>query len=775
MTNSIFAAYPSAPTVIGDCICAAVPKLATRNVTFHPWEHNDICGVVLTDPIFKAIEESSAMFADITKANFNVTFEIAYAIAKSKPLLLFVNEGIVFDRPALNRIGIFDTIGYESYQNSDELAAGLVNVIHSRPLKTDYEPNRRAPIYMIEMPRQSEAMTHIVARTKKTRLKYRSFNLKEHVRLSANDAIAHVASSYGVIVPLAPDNMPDAESHNIRAAFIFGLAVGFGKPALILQDLAGPFPMDARDLISIYRSPADIERFINDFSLDVVEAMQGQQSLNLVKPDLLSRLRLGDPVAESEFETLGLYYVQGDAYLRALRGEVNLVVGRKGTGKTALFSQLRNAKRADKANVVVDLKPEGYQLVRLKEELLSFITRGAQEHLITIFWEYVLYLEICYKLLEKDKDRQRFDHTIRDVYQRLSVAYASNDDLLEGDFSERLLKLSERVIQNFRQRAGSDKEGAEVRLSSGEVSNLVYAHDIRALRDLISNYLVNKKTTWVLFDNLDKGWPAHGLQTIDGIILRCLIDASRKIQREMTRQEIDFVSVVFVRNDVYELLMQNSADFGKEMRVSLDWSDAEMLREMVKRRIVASERLKEGVEFEALWAQMCVSHVKGEDSFFYLIDRCLMRPRNILKLVMHCKGVAVNLGHKKIGADDVGKGLLLYSNDVLIEADQELADIDPKAENLMYRFIGLPPRLSLIEVWEILEKHAVPTTKWDQIIDYLLYYGFFGIVVDGDPEVIYDVSYNMKILKSKFEAAGDGVVLYMSPAFWPALSTREAA
>ena len=628
---------------------------------------------------------------------------------------------------------------------------------------------------MIEMPRQTEAMTHIVARTKKTRLKYRSFNLKEHIRLSATDAIAHVASSFGVIVPLAPDNMPDADAHNIRAAFISGLSMGFGKPTLILQDFSGPFPIDARDLISIYRSSNKIGSFINDFSLDVVEATQGQQTLNLVKPELLSRLRLGDPVAESEFETLGAYYVQNDAYLRALRGEVNLVVGRKGTGKTALFSQLRNSKRGDKANVVVDLKPEGYQLKRLKEELLGFVSRGAQEHLITIFWEYVLYLEICYKLLEKDKDKQRFDHTIRDAYRQLSDAYTSNEDLLEGDFSERLLKLSERVIQNFKNLAGKDGGDGENKLSTGEVSNLVYAHDIRALRDLISAYLTRKKTTWILFDNLDKGWPAHGLQTIDVTILRCLIDASRKIQREMTRQEIDFVSVVFVRNNVYELLMQNSADFGKEMRVSLDWSDAEMLKEMVRRRIIASERLKADVEFGVLWNQICVSHFQGEDSFFYLIDRSLMRPRNILKIVMHCKGVAVNLSHKKIETDDLEKGLLLYSNDVLIEADQELADIDPKADDLMYRFIGLSPRLSVIDVWEVFEKHQIPGSKWEQIMDYLLYYGFFGIVVGAsDPEFIYQLSYNMKILKSKYEAAGDSLILYMNPAFWPALGTKHA-
>jgi hypothetical protein len=97
------------------------------------------------------------------------------------------------------------------------------------------------------MPRNTEAMTHIVARVKKSRLKYRSFNLREHVRLSATDAIAHTASSFGCVIPLAPGTMPDADEHNTRAAFVAGLSIGFGKPTLILQDGSGPFPADAKD------------------------------------------------------------------------------------------------------------------------------------------------------------------------------------------------------------------------------------------------------------------------------------------------------------------------------------------------------------------------------------------------------------------------------------------------------------------------------------------------------------------------------------------------
>ena len=57
---------------------------------------------------------------------------------------------------------------------------------------------------------------------------------------------------------------------------------------------------------------------------------------------------------------------------------MNLVVGRKGAGKTALFSQVRNDLRRNRTTIVVDLKPEGYQLVKMKEAVLDYLSEGAR-------------------------------------------------------------------------------------------------------------------------------------------------------------------------------------------------------------------------------------------------------------------------------------------------------------------------------------------------------------------------------------------------------------
>jgi hypothetical protein len=64
----------------------------------------------------------------------------------------------------------------------------------------------------------------LVSRTKKARWRYRSFNPDEDVRLSALDAIRHVAQSAGVITPLQPASIHNAKEQNIRAMFVSGLA-----------------------------------------------------------------------------------------------------------------------------------------------------------------------------------------------------------------------------------------------------------------------------------------------------------------------------------------------------------------------------------------------------------------------------------------------------------------------------------------------------------------------------------------------------------------------
>jgi hypothetical protein len=417
--------------------------------------------------------------------------------------------------------------------------------------------------------------------------------------------------------------------------------------------------LDVRDQVKRYTQPNDIIDHIHALCLEITEYSQQADPTTPGAVTPLQALRIGDPTAENEMSTLGSYYLHLDQYDRAVKGEVNLVVGRKGSGKTALFIQVRDRIRAIKQNIVVDLKPEGYQLIKLKEDLFAYLTEGARQHLVTAFWEYLLLLEVAYKLLEKDRNTYKQNHEIYTSYSQLEAAYKVEDFSSGGDFSERLLTLSLRISETYRTRYGT-RPGQK--LTAQEVSELVYGHDIRRLRGQISEYLARKQTVWILFDNLDKGWSTNGIDTIDTIVLRCLIDAGRKLERDMRKAGHEVHCILFVRNDVYEHLMQNSSDYGKEMRVVLDWTDPDLLREMLRLRLVSGMAVESrDIAFEELWPRICVSHCRGEETSSYFIERSLMRPRNVIKIFSHSRGFANNLNHAKITEEDIEKGILAYS------------------------------------------------------------------------------------------------------------------
>lgn len=769
--NSGFVAYPSSPTEIGIAIRAAVEKTngVSSSLNFKIWEHNDIAGRPLTLPMLSGIEKAEVLVADITRLNFNVSYEVGYAIGVQKRALLVKHSGITTDDAIVLKTGIFDTLGHQSYADSDELAGILQHTLDHTPLKIESEIDTRAPVYLLETPVRTSEMTRIVARVKKARLFYRSFTPSEDARLSAIDAIRHVSKSIGVLIPLLSPEFGDAQIHNIRAAFVAGLAHGMGKITLVLQNGLHPVPLDLRDAAETYISIEEINRHIERFAGDVYEIFQRRDVVELPTGSILQKILLGDPMAENEFQTLAAYYVQTDEYNRALRGEVNLVVGRKGTGKTALFFQVRDRVRRDKQNIVIDLKPEGYQLIKLKEQVLDLLSEGAKGHLITAFWEYLLLLEICRKVLEKDRHRHRYDDAIIEEYKNLERLHGGGPEAIEGDFSERLLVLSQSIIDAYKREFG-DVQG--VRLTANEVTNLLHTTSIVELRSALAEYLGYKEQVLVLFDNLDKGWSYKGIGTGDILILRCLIDAARKVQRDMRKANIQLSCIIFVRNDIYQLLMDSSPDFGKETRASLDWNDSDLLREVLRRRL--AQTFDRDISFSQVWGLICASHYGGEETSQFLIDRSLMRPRNLLKLLGYCKGFAVNLDHEKIEPEDITKGLQSYSNDLVLEADRELTDVEPSAEGLLYEFVGEPTEMSEEDLHLLLQVQGVATDKIQNVTDYLLYLGSLGIKVgDEDPRYIYDFGYDLRILNAIRRKNSDRLLFVLNPAFWPALEVKS--
>jgi hypothetical protein len=766
-----FFAYASKPMDVGQTIETAVgivSKLSGTNI-IKTWTALDIVGQFISNEVLSGIDAADLLIADITELNFNVTYEIGYAIGKGKQVLLVKNRSIQSRGLKISDVGIFDTLGYKEYQNSTELSEFISSKKELKPLDVSAFLNMKAPVYLLDAPNKTDWSTRIISRIKKAGFTFRNFDPNESPRLSAYDAIAQVAQSYGVVVPLLSFNSIGADIHNMRAAFIAGLSDGMGKALCILQSGDEPVPLDYRDFVEVTYHPDDVNRAIEIFASEVTHAFQQLETHGAkLERSFIKKLNLGATSAENEMRDLERYYLETDQFLKSLRGEAHLVVGRKGSGKSAIFLQIRDAER-DKnrnKNIVLDLKPDGYKLIKFKERILQFLAEGTYQHTITAFWEYVLLLEICYKILEKDKQRHIHDHSLYDGYRRLADLYRVDGYDSEGDFSERMSMLMEKIYSEYQSKYGDNKS---VSLSASEVTELLYKHDVKLLKQQLGSYLENKEVLWLLFDNIDNGWPTSGLQHEDLLMIRALIDATRKIERQFSNSDFKVRSVVFLRNDVFELLVKETSDRGKEASVILDWTDSDLLRELVRLRIV-SNGLDENLDFKTAWLRLFVTHYKGEETSQFLIDRSLMRPRFLLNLINHCKSFAINLNHEIIESSDIEKGVNAYSSDVLRDIGYELRDVSEDTEGILYSFVGSSPHLSDSDVINKLKESGLDDQKALRVMDLLLWYGFLGISINSeDPKFIYDFSYNKALLDGVKRNSHQLVSLVINPAFWPAL------
>lgn len=771
-----FFAYASSPSEIGTTISTALVDVAKYNgsVQIQAWPELDIPGRFIAEAIIAGIDESDFLVADITVLNFNVVYEIAYAIGRGKRVLVVRNEPYASGAAdKIRELGVFDTLGYKSYENSKSLVQYLNSINSLNAISTAAELNRKLPIYATQDKWKTDGATRIISRLRKARIGYRSFDPTEQTRLSALDAIQQVSQSAGVLVHLISESIGDHEVSNFRGAFIAGLALGMGKVVTILQSGVDPIPLDYRDLVSSYAHPEQIDDYISEFAGRVYEVVQkGPEGTGHVERTTLEKFDLGASSAENEFKDLNSYYLPTDGYRRAQRGEVRLVVGRKGSGKTALFMQVREKMRQSKDNVVLDLKPDGYRLIKFKDRVLKLLERGSFEHTITAFWDSLLWLETCHKVIERDRDSYLYSGSeYQSAYRELTAAYKNFGYEAQGDFAERMTRLISRIENDYAAKFG---EVGEQMLSTPQVTELVYNKDIRDLQDKLLVYLKSKKAVWILFDNIDKGWSSRGIQDDDLIIVKSLVEATRKLERRIQRGGIDAHTLMFIRNDVFEILIEEMSDRGKEPKALLDWTDPDLLRQLILRR-ANFHADRHSSTFEHLWSQVCVSHVEGEDSSQYLIDRCLMRPRYLIDLINHCRGNAITMSRQRIEAEDILRGLSIFSSDLISDLSHEIRDVYPGGEDLLYAFIGCTSEISDDELRLALMEATVPEADHNRVIDLLLWYGFLGCIDgQGEAKFIHEVSYNPKLLAALLRRRSSHVKSYaINAAFWPALGVAK--
>ena len=452
--SDIFAAYASQPSTIAATLDAAISQL-TRSKPNHrwvSWREMNIGGQIIFCEICKGIRFARVFVADVTVLNFNVLFELGYAVGLGKPIRLLRDTSYVRDARELEESGILDTIGYDNYSTSDAVV-GVLLTKDPRPIVVSAaSPElRSSPIYVVLPALETEGIARVKSALKQSAFQYRAFDAKETPRLSFSDLTRQVSSSVATVLPLLDEARTGAVVHNARCAFVAGLALARGLHVLLVQEGSARHPIDYRDICQSFSNPKQIhammERLVKQVATTISSASPAFRAPEQQKD--LERLDLGDVAAENEDEQLRNYFVKTAQFHEAARGHARLVVGRKGTGKSAIFSQLRDSYiRRAHDYVVLDLRPEGYQLQKLVELMRSVADAGVREQLSTTLWYFVLLTELARSVLERDVSIAYRTPETLDRFRALERFYEPYD-AEDGDFSDRLLTLITRIQDRF--------------------------------------------------------------------------------------------------------------------------------------------------------------------------------------------------------------------------------------------------------------------------------------------------------------------------------------
>ena len=330
--------YPSEPEIFASTIEDSVKKLGpvTGGKLWLSWKELDISGQIIFCKICKALRFTKVVVADVTTLNFNLLFEIGYALGLGLPVLPIRDTSYIRDNKVFGEVGLLDTLGYVDFPNSTTLVEGVAKRIGDAPPFHNYPtPNIQQPLYLVRSHVQSEGMIKLMSVLKKSGLFFRTFDPRETSRLPLHEAHKEVCSSYGLIAHLVDPDRANALAHNARCAFLAGMAMATGKRTLMLQENKVTQPIDYRDVVRFYTRASDIPNLVIPVIKLVVEMLQEKRFIATALPlRQLEKIDLGDLAAENEIGALRTYFVPTGQYNEAKRGHARLVVARgcsKGT------------------------------------------------------------------------------------------------------------------------------------------------------------------------------------------------------------------------------------------------------------------------------------------------------------------------------------------------------------------------------------------------------------------------------------------------------------
>lgn len=337
----------------------------------------------------------------------------------------------------------------------------------------------------------------------------------------------------------------------------------------------------------------------------------------------LKEINLGAPAAERDItEGLADYFVESDIFDAVAKGKTTILLGNRGSGKSAILKMLAARERAN-GTIVVEMAPQDYSYEMLssilkKESEGSWAKQGAY----TAAWKYLIYV-IAMKELSRNTSGMKTG-SAKKIY-----------DYLRDNFKGEQANPIATLISYLKRLEGIKIGQYEAAAKTQELQKLYQLEEIVSLLPCIADMCKRKHKVLLLVDELDQGWDGSedAKRFVSG-----LFHAAISVNQLTPGLRV----LIALRQELYNNIPELYEDAQKvrDLIEHIRW-DENGLRELIARRIRHSLGITERETASASWNRVFEETLeyRKTQSFNYLVDRTLYRPREMIGL---CQGALDN-------------------------------------------------------------------------------------------------------------------------------------
>lgn len=454
--------------------------------------------------------------------------------------------------------------------------------------------------------------------------------------------------------------------------------------------------------------------------------------------------------AESDPD-LGEFFLDTGVTSRIGSGELMLILGRKGSGKTALFTEAKLRPGI----LRLDFHDYAWDAHKAIQEL-----GGSADSRYMASWAFTFLVAACQEWMTSPFAE------VRDAAKAMHLRIYGADAV--GGKLDILFDRAKRLRQIELPHAGDFAGLGSLEFAEPVGAQVAQtAHQWVPLLEQLASACLAKHPLTIFIDRLDDGWDAS--EEIK-LMLAGAIKAARNLNLLFRRlQKTPFV-VLFLRTDIYELLR-----FGDKGKLSQDlenieWSDQALIS-MVNKRIANSCPVRVEDAWDSVFS---TERIRQRTTIQrYILKRTMRRPRDLVAFCLEIRKAAKSNGVSVATRAEVYKAEEAYSahiyGELVDEMHKQLPDTD--------RYFAALNKVAHVKfnqaAWSAAVKSVDPQcTDPDVWLNHLYDYGVVGVpIVGGNAggskvEFVYDNRFSQKNI------AGEVVV---HPALIKVLKLKEGS